>query len=145
MAYLALPACNQPSPSAASSCGEYYNLLCGKAEPDSAECRTLQVATQLLPAAACAAGSQDLEPTRRKLASAQKCRKDLVREVCAAIGPDSEACTSVTRNYRVLDAQQCDAMTQDLAQVVAKVQKHFQESGERKLSVADPAAQILSQ
>ncbi len=76
-----------------------------------------------MPPEACAAGLKDVEFTTKKLASAQKSCDDLVKKLCAAVGPDTQSCQLVTTETKKFPPEKCKMMMDHLPEVTAELQK----------------------
>jgi protein-disulfide isomerase len=113
--------------SSVDACRTYADLLCESAGPSSSQCRAIKTATDLMPPAACAAGLKDVEYTTTKLAAAQKPCNDLAQKACAAVGPNTESCKSVTLEFKTYPPERCESLMEHrLPAVIAQLQQEEQ-------------------
>jgi protein-disulfide isomerase len=108
---------------AAGPCGTYAGKLCDKAGQESSTCQAIKTATDLMPPEACAAGLKNVEYTTKKLADANKSCDELVKKLCAAVGPDTQSCQLVTAETKKFPPEKCKMMMEHLPEVVGELQK----------------------
>jgi protein-disulfide isomerase len=121
---------------AAGPCAEYAAKLCEKADP--ASCQAIEMATELMPPAACEAGLKDLEYSFAKLTELKKQCTELGDKLCADLGEDTETCKLVRSKIPELAPEQCKQMMGQYANVLADLQR--QEAANKPLSAEDQKA-----
>jgi hypothetical protein len=130
--WMVLSACNEPPTRAPGACDRYADLLCEKAGPASAECRSIKTTAALLPPEACESGAKNVEYTTARLASVQKPCGDLAQRACAAIGPETETCKSITWEFKTYPAERCTALAERLPNIIAQLKQEQESRRDRR-------------
>jgi protein-disulfide isomerase len=111
--------CSENKPDTGPDCARYATMLCKEAGADSSSCGSAKEMAALLPPAACRAAIDGLDTTRRALADARKACGELSTRLCAALGPQTEACSTVKAHVAALPVQDCTISAGDYAALLA--------------------------
>jgi protein-disulfide isomerase len=106
-------AASVPAAAAATTggpCSEYAAKVCAAAGDKSTTCTSFKSSVDLMPEAACKAGLAEIATTTAKISAAQAVCADLVKRLCAAIGPDSKTCAMVSERTKAFPPERCKQM-----------------------------------
>lgn len=131
-----LPGCNKsasktastaPSGSAAGvaagPCATYSQKICDKAGLESPTCASFKTAVELMTPATCQAGLKDVDHSFKQLTTLRGPCDALVAQLCAAVGPKSEACTMVTTQTKQFPIERCKAMLESIPQITTDLKR----------------------
>ena len=112
------PASSSSAASAAGVCDEYSEKVCAKAGAESPACSSFKQATELMAPAACKAGLQNIAITLDKLAAQRSDCDQLVKTLCAEVGPDTKTCQMITAETANFPAAQCKEMAGHIPEIL---------------------------
>ncbi len=119
------PALAAASPSgsaaAAGPCGQWTAAVCEGAGETSESCGQAKAAADLLPPAACVQAMTEVGTTLEKIKSARGICDELVKKLCADVGPDTESCKLVTEKTPQFPTQQCKMMMEKYDKVLGEL------------------------
>jgi protein-disulfide isomerase len=125
-----------------TACADYSKKLCDEAGAESSTCTSVKEASELMPAAACAAALADFPATKIKLDERRKGCDQLVTKLCGDLGPETETCEMVKTQSKSIPPEQCGKMLQQYPELLADLKKR--ESRNQPLA-AEKVAEIAKQ
>jgi protein-disulfide isomerase len=116
------PAAQAPKTAADTSaepCAQYMNRLCGELGARSEACRSTIGVVALMSPRACAAGLDDFDTTKQRIADLRKACEAVAENVCNSLGNDSESCKAIRQNLPEIPPGHCAALMHDQEQLIA--------------------------
>lgn len=117
------PAAQTAAPAPADACKQYAEKLCVELGDSSQGCSAAKATVELMPAAACWAGFNDMAGTIEKIAAmASKCQ-ELIEKLCADLGAETSTCAMVTEKTKEFPPERCVQMLGQYKQVLSELQR----------------------
>lgn len=130
------------SPAGSSSvCGGWATKVCEGVGAESEPCQQAQAAAALLPDAACDQALKDVPGTLAKAKNARSACDELVKKLCADLGPETETCKMVTEQTPQFPVSRCTGILAQYDDVLGELKQ--QEKAKQPLS-AEVAAKIAA-
>ena len=126
MASALLLACQPGSQATAApedACQQYAAKLCTELGEQTPACKAAQDTTNLMPAAACWAGMNDMTVTKEKIAALGAKCTELIEKLCADLGPETQTCGMVREKTKQFPPDRCVQMLGQYKQVLAELQR----------------------
>lgn len=121
------------SPAGSSGvCGSWAAKVCEGIGAESEPCQQAQAAAALLPDTACDQALKDVPATLAKAKNARSACDELVKKLCADIGPDTETCKMVTEQTPNFPVSRCTGILTQYDDVLAELKQ--QEKAKQPLS-----------
>ena len=106
-----------------NACEQYAEKLCAELGAQSPGCKAATDTTNLMPAAACWAGINDMTVTKEKIAAMGAKCDELVKKLCTDLGPETQTCSMVTEKTKQFPPDRCVQMLGQYKQVLAELQR----------------------
>lgn len=107
----------------AEGCKAYGDRLCVELGDGSETCNAARTITDLLPAAACAAGMAEIDFTVAKIKQLRQVCTTLVERLCADLGEATETCAMVRRETPSFPPERCSELLQNFDAVIADLRR----------------------
>lgn len=129
---LLLSGCKQPPNEAATgaaaqasagACSVYAERICEKAGPETPTCTSFKTAVELMSPPTCQAGLRDVEHSLKRLSTIRGPCESLVKQLCTAVGPKTEACAMVTAETKQFPVERCKAMLPSVAEITLDLKR----------------------
>jgi len=112
--WLAVLGCNQPEAKppqvSATSCADFAERVCAEASHVSPICKSLKKSLELWTPEACAVALENVSTTLQKVAEKRKPCIELTDKLCAELGPNSKACSTIQSSAKGYTGERCAAM-----------------------------------
>ncbi len=122
-----------------ADCDAYAKSLCGMAGEKSGTCNNIKDVLAIVSPSACKAGMSDLEFSRPLIAAKGKVCDELVKKLCAELGPETATCKMVTEKTAQFPPDRCTSMMKDYAKVLGQLKQ--MEAANKPLT-ADKVAEL---
>ncbi len=106
-----------------ADCTSLAGHICTSAGPTSAACTSMQTAAKLLTPAACKVALGDLEYSTKQLTNLNKSCDELVKKLCADLGPTTPTCKMVTEKTPSFGGDRCTKMLGEYAKVLGQLKQ----------------------
>ena len=116
-----------PSPSGSGAptggpCDQWSTTVCKEAGETAAACQQAKSGAMLMPPSACQAALADMPATMAKVKAARSACEELVKKLCADIGPDTDSCKLVSEKTPSFPPERCQQMMQNYDKVLGELQ-----------------------
>jgi protein-disulfide isomerase len=104
-------------------CEQYAEMICKVTSETSPTCRSMKSLTDIMPEAACKAGMNDIEYTKKKITEMRAACDKLASNLCKDIGPETDTCEMVKTQVAKLPPERCEQMMKQYPKIVADLKR----------------------
>ena len=105
----------------AGPCPTLSARVCAEAGPEAEGCLLMGAAIQILPDSACQAALDDFMATMDKVRGMRSVCDEMVKRLCADIGPDTVTCYQIKEQAAQFPSQQCQMMMAEYDEVLKEL------------------------